>query len=531
MFFMSENLVYFKLRMLDAFYNHIDEIFESTDDLNEIKNHLKQYFGNWDLIRLDIKNIASENNTIKFFNDYNDLSILFPDWLNNSEGKGSVIQSKLNNINFDFNCIGDGNLNFKLRGVDFKNLNSVRIPIYIVVSHLSINNIDFISNDSLISYNENFISNFPIKNNQKINISLKFNTIYHYFPKLKELCDEIDGEYIDLKNYYNFLKNYIAYEKSVITNGDSNICELYKLSEENFSLSKKINYLADNFNNFKEYNEKVLDSYNVLFDSLFKFHNLEPNNLVKYSRDLTMNLLDFIDNVCKKYNMQWWLLGGSLLGAIRHEGYIPWDDDLDIGMLREDYELFLKIIPDELKKYNLHDFIRFKTDSGGGSYHFMKMEYRVDGSLFSFIDLYPFDFIPNVPDNLGALYEKEYWRLHQALNNGKNRIEELNHSFNVLNVSKEKTNILMTGIERNYLRIYEYDLIFPLKMFKFEGRLYPGPNNPKKCLEIFYGGDIMKIPKIVAPHGFYNFLMGLDNVQEILEKHSLFIKKLNDNMD
>ena len=528
---MTDNISYFKLRMLDAFSNYLNEIFESTDDLNEIKNHLKQYFGNWDLIRLDVKNNGSENNTIKFFNDYHNLNILFPPWLKNSEGKGCVVQSKLNNLNFDFNCIGDGNLNLKLRGADFKNLSTDRIPIFIVVSHFSINNIEFISSDSLISYNESFISNFSINNNQKINISLKFNTIYNYFPKLKDLCDEINGEHIDLKNYHNLLKNYIAYEKSMITNDDSNSCELYKLSEENFSLSKKINHLTNDFNIFKEYNEKVLDSYNILFDSLFKFHKLEPNNLVKYSRDLTMNLLDLIDIVCKKYNLQWWLLGGSLLGAIRHEGYIPWDDDLDIGMLREDYELFLKIIDDEIRKYNLQDFIRFKIDSGRGSYHFMKMEYRVDGPLFAFIDLYPFDFIPSVPDDFEVTYENEYQRLHQALNNGKNRLEELNHSFNVLNVSKEKTNILMTGIERNYLRIYEYDFIFPLKMCKFEEKLYPCPNNPKKCLEIFYGGNIMKIPKIVAQHDFYNFLLGLDNAQEILEKHSLFIKKINESID
>lgn len=51
--------------------------------------------------------------------------------------------------------------------------------------------------------------------------------------------------------------------------------------------------------------------------------------------------------VCDKYKLKYFVLGGSLLGAIRHNGFIPWDDDLDVGMLREDYERFLQIAPQE----------------------------------------------------------------------------------------------------------------------------------------------------------------------------------------
>ena len=64
-----------------------------------------------------------------------------------------------------------------------------------------------------------------------------------------------------------------------------------------------------------------------------------------------MRMLDIlleVDRICRKHNITYWLSSGTLIGAVRHKGFIPWDDDLDIEMLLPDYERLMKILPQEL---------------------------------------------------------------------------------------------------------------------------------------------------------------------------------------
>ena len=63
---------------------------------------------------------------------------------------------------------------------------------------------------------------------------------------------------------------------------------------------------------------------------------------IKEAHRSMLYLLQSFDTVCKKHDIDYWLDYGTLLGAIRHQGFIPWDTDTDVGMLRSDYALFLE---------------------------------------------------------------------------------------------------------------------------------------------------------------------------------------------
>ncbi len=115
-----------------------------------------------------------------------------------------------------------------------------------------------------------------------------------------------------------------------------------------------------------------------------------------------LDLLIELDRICKKYSIKYFLSGGTLLGAVRHKGFIPWDDDIDVIMMREDYELFLKVCNAEInKEYKLYNW-----DNDNSPLPFSKLkingtELLEESSLNSnvskgvYIDIFPFDKVSN----------------------------------------------------------------------------------------------------------------------------------------
>ncbi len=85
-----------------------------------------------------------------------------------------------------------------------------------------------------------------------------------------------------------------------------------------------------------------------------------------------------VEKICKKHNIKYFLGGGTLLGAIRHHGFIPWDDDADIMMLREDYDKFCKIAAAEA-----HDSMTFQTSHTDKNCFYEFAKFRLDNTIFA----------------------------------------------------------------------------------------------------------------------------------------------------
>lgn len=243
---------------------------------------------------------------------------------------------------------------------------------------------------------------------------------------------------------------------------------------------------------------------------------------IKKLQAIELEAVEEIARICELEKIEWFLVGGSVLGAVRHNGFIPWDDDIDLGMYRSDYERFIKVANKHLTdKYFLQTL---KTDKG---YHLGYAKLRVNNTLYIqenvknrkmhqgvFIDIYPID---EVPDSEKARKkQKLYSNLSYALCRGevvskqgkaikiatsvltKVCPKSLLHAVGVFFDDKVKTftgkeiaNVY--GIKQYYAEIMPREFIGTPKLHKFESLMLPIPEKYEDYLTHLYG-DYMELP-------------------------------------
>lgn len=142
-----------------------------------------------------------------------------------------------------------------------------------------------------------------------------------------------------------------------------------------------------------------------------KWKEIYTPEQVRKIQKLELENLKVLKQVCEKLNIEFFLYGGSLIGAVRHKGFVPWDDDLDIAMLRDDYMRFVKeapnILPDayvlqspytDKKSPYFYTKLRLK---GTACIEYIHHKLKIEKGIY--VDIYPID---NMPDDETTYLEK-----------------------------------------------------------------------------------------------------------------------------
>lgn len=336
-------------------------------------------------------------------------------------------------------------------------------------------------------------------------------------------------------NLYSKLPNFIKFNKFIL--------------DLSLKTSKKIHNLNSKSNQ------------NQLFELLFLNSEFKPRGTLKNIQLLYLELLKFIDNVCNKYDIDYWLTDGTLLGAARHGGFIPWDDDIDIAFIRKDYEKLIEVLPIEISK---HDY--FKEMCGisllrenhvnyykdfNSVYDFQDDEGLLDEEKFLFlqiawlkpyikIDCFPNDF---VLEEKVAYFQKNYvsikYKFNEEIRWGKKNFEEeIKIKNNAVGFSENKAEYVNRGLDGLHLNpalLFKSDKIFPLSKIKFEDIEFKCPNDVDYCLRVTYGNSYMHLPNQIVTHNMVNFLetqfKSKEEMNKKFKKDIEYLRKINDEFE
>lgn len=241
-------------------------------------------------------------------------------------------------------------------------------------------------------------------------------------------------------------------------------------------------------------------------------------NNIKGHQYVALRILRIINEICRKNNIKYWLIDGTLLGAIRHKGFIPWDDDIDIGILREDEEKFIKIMKKELPK---ELFLQNQETDQEADWEYIKIRDKYSSVITNeihlnhegiWIDIFIFD-KTRKHKIIDRVLRKSPTKIYNTDCGVKKNIKifllKLLKIFNFKNFKDFKEKIFLYFSKNNlkndsliyykgidYWITYYIKDIFPLKEIDFEGYKFLCPNNTDIILKELYGKKYMELPPV-----------------------------------
>lgn len=245
--------------------------------------------------------------------------------------------------------------------------------------------------------------------------------------------------------------------------------------------------------------------------------------------EIQLELLDHVYSICKENNLTCLLVYGTALGAYRHNGFIPWDDDVDVAMPREDYMKFLHIMKEnEDEDYEIQDednekryFLSFAKVRKKGTLMIERLTQGIYTHNGIFIDVFPLDYVKDVNsftfkvrlkcilylihilkfDTCKDLYRKREKKREYVLDSiasypakllPRKIILKLLNRLKARNISEKETSSIAEYDARGL--IFPYSTYFPPREITFENRIYYIPNKVEKYLTFIYGNNFMTPP-------------------------------------
>ena len=273
-------------------------------------------------------------------------------------------------------------------------------------------------------------------------------------------------------------------------------------------------------------NEKFIKLLSCFIPSKSKRHEFRNKYKFQYMQKAIGNLrilqdalyfmLENLKNICDENDIPYWIQAGTLLGAYRHNGWIPWDDDLDVGMLEKDLRKLKQVMKNH-NVFRIDDYYHFKEDYIG---RFTRIRFR-DERFNCFLDIPVYEYCSgkdinsawneilkirqnfieksvSIAKNLTKVYHNEIITNQEDLEIVENFYK---HEISKVHQTDGKYIYWATySVPAHWKRIFSKEMFFPFKKLFFETDFYNVPNQYKKYLTLQYG-DVFKIPKEqTSPH-------------------------------